>query len=63
MWRRWWSRRAPGAAAFHGTIGVTLPGLFRTPVFYVVVRGFHPRETSDRPAGTPPARAIELVPE
>lgn len=33
-------RRALGTAVFSGMIGVTLVGLFLTPVFYVVLRAF-----------------------
>jgi len=33
-------RRVLGTAVFGGMVGVTLFGLFLTPVFYVVLRGF-----------------------
>jgi multidrug efflux pump subunit AcrB len=33
-------RRALGTAVFSGMIGVTLLGLFLTPVFYVLLRGW-----------------------
>ena len=33
-------RRVLGTAVFSGMIGVTLVGLFLTPVFYVLIRGF-----------------------
>ena len=33
-------RHAMGIAVFFGMIGVTLFGLFLTPVFYVVIRNF-----------------------
>jgi multidrug efflux pump len=36
-------RRALGVAVFSGMLGVTLAGLFLTPVFYVVIRGFAKR--------------------
>src|SRR5205807_9162875 len=54
-------RRTLGTAVFAGMIGVTLFGIFLTPVFYSVVRWFSDREpgepaqahTSDAPpAGT-----------
>lgn len=32
-------RRTIGTAVFSGMLGVTLFGLFLTPVFYVVIRG------------------------
>jgi len=48
-------RRTLGTAVFAGMIGVTLFGLFLTPVFYSVVRGF----TERRPAGPAPAPAPE----
>jgi multidrug efflux pump len=38
-------RAAMGVAVFSGMIGVTLFGIFMTPVFYVLVR----RLTGDRP--------------
>jgi HAE1 family hydrophobic/amphiphilic exporter-1 len=43
-------RRALGTAVFWGMIGVTLLGLFLTPVFYVVIRSL-----SARPAAAAPA--------
>jgi multidrug efflux pump subunit AcrB len=48
-------RRTLGTAVFAGMIGVTLFGLFLTPVFYSVVRGF----TERKPAGPAPAPAPE----
>jgi multidrug efflux pump subunit AcrB len=36
-------RRALGTTVFAGMLGVTLLGLFLTPVFYVVLRGLVPR--------------------
>jgi multidrug efflux pump subunit AcrB len=44
-------RRALGTAVFSGMIGVTLVGLFLTPVFYVVLRAF----TRGRRRQLPPA--------
>jgi multidrug efflux pump len=47
-------RHAMGVAVFAGMIGVTLFGIFLTPVFYMVVRalsGFKPLQTH----GTAPA--------
>jgi multidrug efflux system outer membrane protein len=36
-------RRAMGIAVFSGMLGVTLFGIFLTPVFYVLLRGRHPK--------------------
>lgn len=38
-------RQALGTTVFSGMIGVTAMGLFLTPVFYVVIRGFVERQT------------------
>jgi multidrug efflux pump len=35
-------RRTLGTAVFYGMIGVTLFGIFLTPVFYFVIRRFGP---------------------
>jgi HAE1 family hydrophobic/amphiphilic exporter-1 len=41
-------RRSLGTAVFSGMIGVTLFGLFLTPVFFVLLRsGYVPKETDD----------------
>jgi multidrug efflux pump len=45
-------RRAMGVAVFSGMLGVTVFGLFLTPVFYVLIRRFVRRGT---PAAVPPA--------
>ncbi|MEQ8211335.1 MAG: multidrug efflux RND transporter permease subunit [Lacipirellulaceae bacterium] len=45
-------RRALGTAVFSGMLGVTIFGLFFTPIFYVVLRKF----AKDNPANTPDAR-------
>ncbi len=39
-------RRALGTAVFSGMLGVTIVGLFLTPVFYVVIRGMASRGSS-----------------
>ena len=39
-------RRTLGTAVFAGMIGVTLFGLFLTPVFYYVIRRFAGQRTS-----------------
>ena len=52
-------RHAMGVAVFAGMLGVTLFGLFLTPVFYVVIQGLAApglaarRRSSCRPAPTP----------
>lgn len=43
-------RRALGTAVFSGMLGVTIFGLFLTPVFYVVLRGIRARLSSDAQA-------------
>ena len=48
-------RRTLGTAVFAGMIGVTLFGIFLTPVFYFVVRRFSDREV------VKPALAHEAV--
>ena len=42
-------RRVLGTAVFSGMLGITVVGLFLTPVFYVVIRG-----SVARRAKTPP---------
>jgi multidrug efflux pump len=49
-------RRTLGIAVFSGMLGVTIFGIFFTPVFYVVVRWFTERKTApaDMPTSEPP---------
>jgi hypothetical protein len=47
-----------GIAVFSGMLGVTLFGLFLTPVFFVTIESFTKRRRS-----TPPAPAVEVTPE
>jgi multidrug efflux pump len=47
-------RRGLGIAVFHGMLGVTLFGIFLTPVFFYVIRGFG----EARPALSPATRWI-----
>jgi multidrug efflux pump len=48
-------RRAMGTAVFAGMLGVTFFGIFLTPVFYYVLRGFSPdRPDRPDPAAAPP---------
>ncbi len=53
-------RRALGVAVFSGMLGVTVFGLFLTPVFYVVVRSFATRRapTAVPLQGPPPAPEV-----
>jgi NodT family efflux transporter outer membrane factor (OMF) lipoprotein len=46
-------RRAMGVAVFSGMIGVTLFGLFLTPVFYVALMKLGARKPAAQPAGAP----------
>ncbi len=46
-------RHAMGVAVFAGMLGVTLFGLFLTPVFYVLVRKLAERISPTKPAATP----------
>ncbi|TWO70067.1 efflux RND transporter permease subunit [Caenimonas sedimenti] len=46
-------RQAMGIAVFAGMLGVTLFGLFLTPVFYVVMRSLSARFERHRPSATP----------
>jgi len=45
-------RQSLGTAVFSGMLGVTIFGLFLTPVFYVVLRGWR----RNRPATVDPAK-------
>ncbi len=53
-------RRALGVAVFSGMLGVTVFGLFLTPVFYVVVRSFATRRapTAVPLQGPPPEPGV-----
>jgi gold/copper resistance efflux pump len=50
-------RQAMGIAVFAGMLGVTLFGLFLTPIFYVVVQGAAERLSRRRSGATAPAGA------
>ncbi|EMI19194.1 transporter, hydrophobe/amphiphile efflux-1 (HAE1) family [Rhodopirellula maiorica SM1] len=53
-------RRVLGTAVFSGMLGVTIFGLFLTPVFYVVLRGFTRKKALTLSAGeTSPLLALE----
>src|SRR3546814_7395178 len=47
-------RQAMGVAVFAGMLGVTLFGLFLTPLFYVVIRNAVLRREARRPSGADP---------
>jgi multidrug efflux pump subunit AcrB len=55
-------RQALGPAVFFGMLGVTLFGLFLTPVFYVVIMWFQERATELPVAPEPPAAKDEPEP-
>jgi len=50
-------RRTLGTAVFSGMLGVTLFGIFLTPVFFYVIQGFKDR----RPQAPPDADDVELT--
>ncbi|MEW4456404.1 multidrug efflux RND transporter permease subunit [Bremerella sp. JC817] len=51
-------RRVLGTAVFAGMLGVTLFGLFLTPVFYVVLRRFAKKKTPETETAATPAPAV-----
>jgi multidrug efflux pump len=55
-------RAAMGVAVFSGMIGVTIFGLFLTPVFYVVVRRLAGAKETTPPAATPKPETPEGAP-
>jgi multidrug efflux pump len=57
-------RAAMGAAVFGGMLGVTLFGLFLTPIFYVVLRrltGNRPLRQHDGATVHPAAEAVPIT--
>jgi hydrophobe/amphiphile efflux-1 (HAE1) family protein len=50
-------RRSLGTAVFWGMLGVTLFGIFLTPVFFYVIEWFIPDTRIGRPAAPPPPHA------
>jgi len=54
-------RRAMGIAVFSGMLGVTVFGIFLTPVFYVLLRARRARRlaANDGPAVQPPQPQLE----
>ena len=54
-------RRTLGIAVFSGMLGVTLFGLFLTPVFYVVIRRITTRTGRKPPALERPAQELAPV--
>lgn len=50
-------RRTLGIAVFSGMLGVTIFGIFFTPVFYAVIRKYTERKTEDAPTSSPSASA------
>jgi multidrug efflux pump len=55
-------RRSLGTAVFSGMIGVTIIGLFLTPVFYVVIRAIVTRRRAAGPAAPGPTAAGPAAP-
>ena len=55
-------RRALGLAVFSGMLGVTLFGVFLTPVFYYVIQRFAPARQPDRPEPAPHKHDLVAVP-
>jgi multidrug efflux pump len=53
-------RHAMGVAVFAGMLGVTLFGLFLTPVFYVLLRTLA-RKFEKKPHAPAPAPAVHVV--
>ncbi len=53
-------RRTLGTAVFAGMIGVTLFGIFLTPVFYSVVRWFSERRSGNAPNTVAPQPSVEV---
>jgi HAE1 family hydrophobic/amphiphilic exporter-1 len=47
-------RQSLGTAVFSGMLGVTIFGLFLTPVFYVVLRGRRRNRSAERPVEAVP---------
>jgi len=56
-------RHTLGVAVFSGMLGVTVFGVFFTPVFYYVIRWFSTRRAKPKPKGTPSSSVPVLVPE
>jgi multidrug efflux pump len=52
-------RRSLGVAVFSGMLGVTLFGIFLTPVFYYVIQWFEKPSTGMAPASVPNGQAAE----
>jgi len=53
-------RRSLGTAVFSGMIGVTMFGLFLTPVFFVLLRSrYRPKEIEEEDWRVEPAQAAE----
>ncbi len=53
-------RRTLGTAVFAGMLGVTLFGIFLTPVFYVVIRWFSERRSGNAPDTAAPQPLAEV---
>jgi hypothetical protein len=56
-------RFALGIAVFSGMVGVTIFGVFFTPVFYEVIRGRTDRRTAEKAAASPSPHARRRTPK
>jgi multidrug efflux pump len=58
-------RHALGTAVFSGMLGVTLFGIFLTPIFFYVLQWFGrpPAVPQEQPLAPPTSTAIQLRPE
>ena len=56
-------RRTLGTAVFAGMLGVTLFGIFLTPVFYYVIQWFGRDRREGRPAPAAPETGIQVRPD
>jgi Cu/Ag efflux pump CusA len=55
-------RRSLGQAVFAGMLGVTLFGVFLTPVFFYVLQGRNARREIEQPAPGPDTRSAMTGP-
>jgi multidrug efflux pump len=56
-------RRAMGIAVFSGMLGVTIFGIFLTPVFYVLLRARRARRVASTGRHEPGTAAVTSAPE
>jgi Cu/Ag efflux pump CusA len=59
----WEMRQSLGVAVLSGMIGVTIFGIFLTPVFYYLITWFgHKKKSKVKPGATKPEPVHELLP-